>query len=293
MTDPDFPTMALDFEKLRAAYPTYNKLPPHIAKYMDDLNKGLEPGQPRNTPCCFQVSEALNAVGGAHKIPERSYRRANAQVAGNRFLGAVDELEYHLAATYGKGFDIKPFGKGEKHPIAAMKAVIAGRSGILAFRDGGYGAHTELWDGTDILQNGAPASNGAALNQSYIFGRDRVLFWQASAEIARPEVPQWLQGWWDVDDGQQYYYHFSKQNVVTYMKVKPNGYYDLPAGHPGNQGSFTVDDSQLAITWLPSGDGITKETFQIASAAPILLYGASNRFGPLRAQKILDWSKKK
>ena len=76
---------------------------------MDAYNKDLAPGAPRNTPCCFQVSEALNAVGGEHKVTERSYRRANCKLLGNYFLRAVDELEYYLTGRYGRGEDIKPY----------------------------------------------------------------------------------------------------------------------------------------------------------------------------------------
>ena len=295
MPDSGFGSLSLDFDQLRKGYPTYNHLPPHIKNYMDELNKGLAPGKPKNTPCCFQIAEALNAVGGEHAVTERSYRRANCKLLGNYYLGAVDELEYYLAGRYGKGEDIKPYAKGAAHPITAMKAHIAGQRGIITFRDAGYGAHTELWDGTDIVQNGAPLASGAAMNQSYCFGQPRILFWQCIGDDGVDEAPAWVQGWWDVQDGRQWYYHFSSQFVVTYMLKKPNNRFDMPMGRPGSEGRYAIDPirQSVIITWAPMGDGITMETFGYGGGAPTQMVGQSNRFAPLVASKITDFSVKK
>lgn len=295
MPESNFGTIAVGFDALRAGYPTYNALPPHIKKYMDDLNKGRAEGAPKNTPCCFQVSEALNVVGGEHAITERSYRRVNAKLLGNRYLGAVDELEYYLAGRYGKGEDIKPQAKGSAHPIAAMKDYIAGRQGILTFRDAGYGAHTELWDGTDILQNGAPLANGAGMNQSYCFGQPRILFWQCIGDDGLDEAPVWVQGWWDVNDGNQWYYHFSSQYVVSYIEKKPNNPFDMPTYRPGSEGRYAVDPvlQTVTIVWKPMGDGVTLETFNLTGFDFSAMAGISNRYAPLTATKITDFSTKR
>ena len=45
------------------------------------------------------------------------------------------------------------------------------------------------------------------------------LYFKAAA--MRDPVPPWLLGWWSVYDGNQYYYYFSAQNIVTYTKVQP------------------------------------------------------------------------
>ena len=294
MADSDFGTLALNFDDLRAGYPTYNKLPAHIKNYMDSLNKGLAPGKPRNTPCCFQISEALNAVGGEHAITERSYRRPNSKLLGMHYLGAVDELEFYLAGRYGKGEDIKPYGKGAKNPMTAMKAQIAGRRGILTFRDAGYGAHTELWDGTDIVQNGAPLASGAAMNQGYCFGQPRVLFWECIGDDGVPDAPRWITGWWDVNDGNQWYYHFSSQFVVSYIKKKPEGPFDMPGLRHGSQGRYSIlEGTMVVIKWAPTGDGITEEIFTGVQFEPTKLAGKSNRFADLVAVKMTDFSKKK
>ena len=94
MSNSGFGTLALNFDDLRAGYPTYNKLPAHIQNYMDSLNKGVEPGGHKHTSCVFQVSEALNVVGGEHAVTERSYRRPNSRLKSNFYLGAVEELEF-------------------------------------------------------------------------------------------------------------------------------------------------------------------------------------------------------
>lgn len=290
-----FGTLALDFDALRAGYPTYNRLPAHIQKQMDDYNKNLPEGAPRNTPCCFQVSEALNVVGGEHKIPARSHRRGNCPLLGNFYLGSVDELEYYLSGRYGTGEDIKPYAKGAKNPITAMKAHIAGKHGILAFRDTGLGAHTELWDGSDIIQNGAPAAHGAALSQGFIFGRNRVLFWECTGDDGVAEAPGWITGWWHVNDGQEWYYHFSSQYVVSFMQAKPEGPFDMPARKLGNEGRFAIDPGGLTLRldWKAIGDGVTLETFDLASPTPVIMQGKSNRYAPLTARKIMEWPKKK
>ena len=51
----------VSFKTLRSHYPTYKTLPPPLQKLMDDLNK-ITPG---NTPCCVQISHALNRAGNS------------------------------------------------------------------------------------------------------------------------------------------------------------------------------------------------------------------------------------
>ena len=143
-------------------------------------------------------------VGGEDAVTERSYRRPDSKLLGMHYLGAVDELEFHLAGRYGRGEDIKPYGKGAKNSTVAMKAQIAGRRGIIAFRDAGYGTLTELWDGTDIVQNGAPLASEAAMNQDYCFRQPQVLFWECFGDDGLPDAPRWITGWWDVNDGNQW-----------------------------------------------------------------------------------------
>jgi hypothetical protein len=243
--------IAADFDTLRKNYPVYNHLPAHLQNYIDELNKGLKEGEPRNTPCCLQVSEALNGCGGDHKIPSRSFRRANPELprgSGNYYLQAVDELENYLAGKYGAGEEVKTAGRED---IASMKKYLNGRQGILCFRNPGAGAHTELWDKTRILQDGAPDSHGAAMNQAYIFGQPRVVFWEAlGVAPAVGAVPPWLPGWWEVKDGfETYYYYFFPAGLVHYTVVRPDVPY-CPAATPNSSGTFSVDVSQkVTVRW--------------------------------------------
>jgi hypothetical protein len=284
----------IDYATLRAGYPTYNRLPKHIADYMASLNKGIPEGQPKNTPCCFQVSEALNNAGGEHLVTSHSFRRPNSRLGSNYYLGAVDELEHYLAGRYGKGEELQAAAGSGTDRTARMKAAIAGRKGIICFRNSGAGAHTELWDGTDIVQNGAPAANGAALSGAYIWGQARVVFWELSGEDNVAPAPSWLQGWWDVNDGTQYYYYFSDQYVVHWTKTEPGSANVPPGRNAMNEGSYeiTTQPAEVVITWNPSGDGITKETFGFTGYQPTTMTGRSNRFAPLTATRKTTWKKK-
>ena len=76
-----------------------------------------------------------------------------------------------------------------------MKRYLDGRRGILLFRNGGAGHHTELWDETHIIQDGkAVSGGGAVMNESSVFGQPRVLLWAVSEEkTGITPVPDWLQ----------------------------------------------------------------------------------------------------
>jgi hypothetical protein len=243
----------VDFDTLQKNYPVYKKLPPHLQNYIDSLNKGLKEGQPRNTPCCLQVSEALNGCGGDHLLPPRSFRRANPELprgSGNYYLQAVDELENYLAGKYGAGEEIKT---GSRKDMASMKTYLNGKQGILCFRSSGAGTHTELWDKTRILQDGAPSSSGAAMNQEYIFGQPRVVFWETIGAGAGPVVgivPPWLPGWWEVKDNfETYFYYFFPSGVVHYTRARPGMLY-CPITNNDNSGTFSIDLARkLTIQW--------------------------------------------
>jgi hypothetical protein len=206
----------IDNATLRAGYPTYNKLPKPISDYMDALNTGLEAGKPKNTPRCFQVSEAFNKVGAEHKITSHSYRRARAKLGSDYDLGAVDELQYFL-------------------------------------------------------------------------------FWPLAGEDGVDAAPAWLQGWWDVNDGNQYYYYFSDQFVVTYTKVEPSTTFGQPARNAMNEGKVTLTDNpnKLVLTWNAADDGTTEEIFTFDGTAPTEMRGKSNRYANLTATRKATWSKKK
>jgi type VI secretion system (T6SS) effector Tae4 (amidase) len=239
------------FDALREHYPYFKKLPPHLQNYINALNKGLKPGQPTNTPCCLQVSEALNWCGSDHKVPPKSQRRDNPQLpwkSGNYFLQAVDELENHLVARYGAGEEIKT---GSRKDMASMQKYLNGKQGILCFRSGVAGMHTELWDKTHILQDGAPSSSGSAMRQDAIFATPRVVFWEATGAAAPASpVTGELLGWWEVKDrADTYYYYFFPSGVVHYTRTRPKQMYP-PVPTTDSSGTFSTDRSGIVtVKW--------------------------------------------
>jgi hypothetical protein len=277
-----------DFDTLKANYPTYKRLPSQIQKYMDELNKDT-PG--KNTPCCIQVSHALNKAGML--VPKAGYRRNNAKIGDYFYVLAVDELEQYLTWRYGQGEEIKVDPATKKvRTTKEMKEFLKGRQGILLFRNGGAGHHTELWDDTHIMQDGKAVSGGGAImNESNIFGQPRVLFWDVKADAddtpAAP-VPDWLQGWWKVYDGETYYYYFSDQWVVTYTKTAPKNILVPPVKTPLNEGDVTIaeNSAKIVLDWNPADGGETVETFTRQPTSTDFMNGVSNRYAPLVANKM-------
>jgi type VI secretion system (T6SS) effector Tae4 (amidase) len=154
-----------------------------LAGYLKTFMDGLGPG---NTPCCVQVSHALNMAG--QKIPQtydyakqRGRSPSPIQVNGstNYYLLAVDELEQWLTQKYGAGLNVRALAGLKITPSSdptqrrkdmdQMKAYLSGDKGILLFRSAGAGLHTEIWDGKQILQRDMDETN--------LFSQARVLMW--------------------------------------------------------------------------------------------------------------------
>jgi hypothetical protein len=280
------------FETLLKNYPVFTKLPPHIKKYIDELNKDLKPGEPKNTPCCLQMSEGLNHCGDAHKIPPRSYRRKNPELpskSGTWFLQAVDELEHHLADTYGAGEEIKNKSRMDAKKI---KDYLKGRQGILLFREGYAGAHTELWDKTTVIQSaGFPGSAGAIISETYIWGRPRVVFWEVVGDPGGSTgvVPDWLPGWWEVSDQlDTYYYYFFPFGTVHYTRTEPVMFY-CPAITNQDSGKFTVDLLGLINIKWNVGDYARESFVPLPVTSPPTLLGTYPDYPgtfPFNATKI-------
>lgn len=269
-----------NFSTMLAAYPKHDRLPKVIKDYIDSLNAHkAKPTDPDATPCCLQMSHALNAAG--QSIYSSSHRRPNPNLGGSYYLGAVDELEHYLTGRYGKTEDIKT-GRTE----AQMKQYLQGKQGILVFREGYAGAHTELWNKDSIIQKqGAPGG----MNEGYVFGRPRILFWEVTEEADANPVPIWLRGWWNVYDGNTYYYYFSDQHGVTYTKVAPAALVAAPPKRPLNEGTVTISATppHIVINWNPADGGATKESFtRVGWISEREMNGVSNRYSPLFAKKM-------
>lgn len=164
--------LPVSFGKLRQHYPARPNLTPELKRFMSQT-----PG----TPCCVQVSHALNMAG--ERVPRvyAGQRRVNSTIriggADYYYLLAVDEMEKWLTLKYDPGEEVSRSGSGRRDP-RAIKEHLQGRTGILTFRDQGYGFHTELWDGHQIVQRD--------MNENACFRQSRVLFWDCGPA-------QWLQ----------------------------------------------------------------------------------------------------
>jgi hypothetical protein len=117
-------------------------------------------------------------------VPQSSYRRnPNPKLTVNgrpcSYLLATDELEDFLQMRYGEPETINR-DLNQTRSAAKIKDYIKNRPGLLIFRYStfhvpapkGQFEHTELWDGTKILQSG--------MAEKFLFERPRVLMWDTN-----------------------------------------------------------------------------------------------------------------
>lgn len=154
------PRIALEWDTLKAAYPRRPLTGP-LKAFMDQT-----PG----TPCCVQMSHALN-IAGCRLGPQSNRRRASriASPAGTfHYFLAVDEMNWLLQLTYGAGEEISKDENGRRRTRRQMLELLDGRTGILVFSNLRYGAHIELWDQTHMHQRDMSLD---------LFDQPKVLFW--------------------------------------------------------------------------------------------------------------------
>jgi hypothetical protein len=165
------PSLNAAFETLVANYPRRDKKDPSVYQYVDQAMQQFGSG----TPCCVQMSQSLNLSGLI--IPANSNRRQNAYVTvngtGYYYFGAVDELIDFLTNKLSGGFAGEVVSQGRLGPD--IQTYLQGRQGVLAFSDNKYGAHTELWDGHDIVQQD--------MDRGWCFNQPTVLFWDAGPPL--------------------------------------------------------------------------------------------------------------
>lgn len=165
----------VDFQRMANAYPMRSskegqfggKLKdPDLRKFMSSI-----PG----TPCCVQVSHALNMAGMLVPQNYTGARRLNSRITINGtayyYLLAVDEMERYLTQLYGSG-ELVSAGRNANE----IKKYLRGRKGILVMRDPSPGIHTELWDGNSFLQKDMAVD--------HLLGLPRVLFWECTLAAA-------------------------------------------------------------------------------------------------------------
>jgi hypothetical protein len=109
----------------------------------------------------------------------------------------------------------------------------------------------------------------------------------ASTAASPAAAPSWLQGWWQVDDGNTYYYFFDARSQVRYTKTAPaRGSQAMQQGL--NDGRVTVSGvaaDTVVIDWNPADGGSTRETFKRVGGRNEMS-GTSNRYAPLYAKKM-------
>jgi hypothetical protein len=267
------------FDVMVKNYHMHNAMPPFLKAYLVELQKQA----PNATQCCMQLSHALNAAGVT--IPERGkpgrrWDGKNPAIPGGNgnYLLAVDEVEDFLTGRFGRTDE----AKGNPASMWPLKKPLLGREGILVFRDGGEGYHTELWNGRQVHQSTISGN----MTESGIFAQKRVLFWEVLSGEGRPSLPEWLRGWWEVKDGNTYYYWFSDQPGAFYTEKRPTSASMLPeAAMPQNYATVKMAAGGPILTWRAVGQlQSTVETFTRLPNGT--MRGTSNQYGPLTATKM-------
>jgi Type VI secretion system (T6SS), amidase effector protein 4 len=287
----------LDFDVILKNYRTNQQDGPvraHFVKWQADVKAAnekakqdaLDQGKPEPKPqavptsCCFQVSHALNFT--AHTIPAFSWRRATARINGGNgnYLGAVDELEHYLAGRYGLTEEFAGVGDW-KARIEYLKTLDT--PGLIVMRDNGYGFHTEFWNGKKILQN---VINDGLMSEKGVFSQPRVLFWTISQKTGETAMPDWLKGWWSVNDGEQYYYYFGESHGCYYTKIPPAGKKHPTERDKTNEATVTISDSPPQVTLAWDHYGTIEKFTRVPGGNPEAMSGTSNKYGGLTATKM-------
>jgi len=268
----------LNFEKMDKAYKDFKSLPPDIAKWLKDQNDYEdEHNLPHSTSCCMQASLSFNAAG--HPIPKAGSRDRNNLTldGGKNYILAVDEFRAYLTYRYGPTNQVKDL------------ASIKGMKGVLIFGN----SHIEFWDGENIFQSAAGASrrggNPNAVMAAGMVNSPLRWFWEIgdSASAASAVLPQWVQGWWTVYDGNYYYYYFYPDGMVSWIETKPNQKW-VPPKTVGNHGKVRTLEHGFKITWKENGPPPpTEETFtRVGWSSTSEMNGVSNKYSPLFARKM-------
>jgi hypothetical protein len=159
------------------------------------------------------------------------------------------------------------------------KSEVPDGPGVLIFGN----AHIEFWDGKEVLQ-APPLMSG-----SWMWSQRPIWFWHIGAGMPAPSsmVPDWLVGWWQVYDGNYYYYYLNKAGLVIYIEQVPSPKWTPPIDI-GNQGRVQMVEHGPQITWKPVGNlQATVESFtRVGLTSETEMNGTSNNYGSLFARKM-------
>lgn len=280
---------SVSFTTLLSNYPTHTNLPPHLATALAELKKQW----PKSTSCCMQACEALNKSGV--KIPNEKFRsnRGPSEYppkSGNFYLLAVDEMYNYFKRYHGEPTVLRKVAEESAGDFAQITKPIRGLEGFIIFSDNMQGAHIELWNKINVVQDRGPS----IMNAGWMWSQPSIYFWQVGGTRTLDAIPsllaQQLSGWWKVYDGKNYYYWFDlKNNTVVYTTTEPKDANTVAPKWPTNTGDVTYTSQKLEIDWDPAGDGVTRETFTPnAQDGFKSMSGESNRFGRLQATKMFQ-----
>jgi hypothetical protein len=288
----------LSWEQLRAGYKTYDpkEIPPEITAQLKQWNDQVDKDneeikkqneerarenppkdprklKPKNTSCVMQISLGLNNTSGT--VPRNGAKlRDNTYLMGQYMILTVDELHDWLDWQY---------GRTEAVPKGDLSSIM-GKRGILLMGS----AHVELWDGAKWLQVMHPNFTSSASAYPY-------WFWEVDdgSAPAANVLPGWLIGWWEVYDGQYYYYHFAGSGRVTYTKSKVASRTAPVPKAPLNVGKAVMDEAVHGpvVTWAKvagvAGSTVEKYT-RLNWSSETDMNGRSNNYGQLYARRRPD-----
>ncbi len=101
-----------------------------------------------------------------------------------------------------------------------------------------------------------------------------------------PVAHNWAMGWWDVNDGTQYYYHFAYDGHVQYVKTRPQATF-VPPRTPVGSGKYVLrSDGTLVATWSPWDGEATVETFTPGVSQRHMTGESSRRGNKLVARRL-------
>lgn len=110
-------------------------------------------------------------------------------------------------------------------------------------------------------------------------------FFEATPPAGTAPTVNWTQGWWDVQDGLQYYYYFDVNGTVSYTKSRPLVMF-APPPKPLNTGRYSfIHPHVVFIRWNRLDGEPTEETFT-ADDPRQLMKGTSNLYGDLAAKRL-------
>ncbi len=134
---------------------------------------------------------------------------------------------------------------------------------------------------TDVIKR---VTGAAAYNYRNLIGWLDLDAYFSAAWV--PEAHNWAMGWWDVNDGTQYYYHFANDGHVQYVKSRPTTPFGPPRTAVGS-GKYSIrSDGSLVATWSPWDGAATVETFTRVGGSREMTGESSRRGNKLVARRI-------